>query len=51
MSMGGIGLVSRLAGEVFGSAATFGAGDQVSAPGQIPVPELRRALETLHKNG
>ena len=51
MSMGGTGLVSRLAGEVFGSAATFGAGDQVSAPGQIPVPELRRALETLHKNG
>jgi 3-dehydroquinate dehydratase-1 len=51
MSMGGIGLISRLAGECFGSSATFGAGSQVSAPGQIPVSELRRALDTLHKNG
>jgi 3-dehydroquinate dehydratase-1 len=51
MSMGGTGLISRLAGECFGSSATFGAGSQVSAPGQIPVSELRRALDTLHKNG
>ncbi|WP_338449899.1 type I 3-dehydroquinate dehydratase [Niallia oryzisoli] len=49
ISMGGTGLISRLAGECFGSAATFGAGNQVSAPGQIPVPELRRALKILHK--
>ncbi|KAA9029911.1 type I 3-dehydroquinate dehydratase [Niallia endozanthoxylica] len=49
ISMGGKGLISRLAGECFGSAATFGAGNQESAPGQIPVPELRRALGTLHK--
>jgi 3-dehydroquinate dehydratase-1 len=51
MSMGGTGLISRLAGECFGSSATFGAGNQVSAPGQIPVSELRRVLGTLHKFG
>lgn len=48
ISMGGTGLISRLAGECFGSSATFGAGSQVSAPGQIPVPELRRALEIVN---
>lgn len=51
MSMGGTGLISRLAGECFGSSATFGAGSQVSAPGQIPVSELRKTLEILHNNG
>ncbi|MCI6736846.1 MAG: type I 3-dehydroquinate dehydratase, partial [Intestinibacter sp.] len=35
MSMGGLGLVSRLAGETFGSALTFGAAKVASAPGQI----------------
>ncbi len=41
MSMSGTGLVSRLAGAVFGSACTFGAGIEASAPGQIPVDQLR----------
>jgi 3-dehydroquinate dehydratase I len=49
MSMGGSGIISRLAGEVFGSAFTFGAGKAASAPGQIPVTELRTILEILHK--
>ena len=48
MSMGGTGVISRLAGEVFGSAFTFGAGKEASAPGQIPVAELRKVLEILH---
>jgi len=34
---------------VFGSAMTFGAVGQVSAPGQIPVEELVQALDILHK--
>ena len=34
MSMSGTGLVSRLAGAVFGSACTFGAGIEASAPGK-----------------
>lgn len=50
MSMGGTGVISRLAGEVFGSAFTFGAGQKASAPGQIPVGELKRVLEILHKS-
>lgn len=48
MSMGQLGLVSRLCGEVFGSALTFGAAGQVSAPGQAPVQALRQVLELLH---
>lgn len=48
MAMGGTGLVSRLAGEIFGSAVTFGAAEKASAPGQIDAVELRRILELLH---
>lgn len=50
MSMAGQGVISRLAGEVFGSALTFGAAKQASAPGQISVVELRETLELLHNN-
>jgi len=49
MSMSQIGTVSRLAGEVFGSAITFGALGKTSAPGQIPVIELKKMLEIMHK--
>ena len=47
MSMGALGMVSRVSGEVFGSSATFGAAAKASAPGQVPVSELRTILETL----
>ena len=47
MSMGQLGMVSRLTGETFGSAMTFGAAKQASAPGQVPVGVLRQMLETL----
>lgn len=50
MAMGGTGVISRLSGELFGSAFTFAAGEQTSAPGQIPVDELRTVLNLLHKN-
>ena len=40
MSMAGTGLISRLCGEVFGSAATFGAVGKVSAPGQMNAADL-----------
>lgn len=49
MSMGDLGVVSRLAGGVFGSAATFGMVGQASAPGQVEVAELRRALGLVHR--
>ncbi|CAM3119515.1 type I 3-dehydroquinate dehydratase [Sporolactobacillus spathodeae] len=48
MAMGGLGAISRLCGEVFGSAMTFGVGQTASAPGQIPVKELRQALAVIH---
>ncbi|MBQ3393147.1 MAG: type I 3-dehydroquinate dehydratase [Lachnospiraceae bacterium] len=48
MSMGKTGAVSRLCGETFGSAATFGTAGRSSAPGQIPVPQLREILRVLH---
>ncbi|MBS6955025.1 MAG: type I 3-dehydroquinate dehydratase [Enterocloster asparagiformis] len=50
MSMAGLGVISRLSGEVFGSALTFGSAGQASAPGQIGVAELRRTLELLHES-
>jgi len=50
MSMGGKGAVSRMAGEIFGSAITFASAKKASAPGQIPIEELRNILTTLHKS-
>lgn len=49
MSMAGLGALSRLSGEVFGSAITFGALQKASAPGQIPVKELSEMLKVLHR--
>lgn len=48
MSMGGLGAVSRVAGESFGSDVTFGCVGKSSAPGQIEVKELKHMLELLH---
>lgn len=50
MSMAGDGVISRLCGEIFGSALTFGAAGKVSAPGQIGVAELRKILTVLHES-
>ena len=50
MSMAADGVVSRLCGEIFGSAMTFGAAGQTSAPGQLPVEELRLVLDILHRS-
>ena len=42
--------VSRVAGEFFGSCVTFGAGEQASAPGQLPMGELEQVLGILDKS-
>ncbi|WP_373746792.1 type I 3-dehydroquinate dehydratase [Neisseria dentiae] len=47
MAMGKIGVISRLAGETFGSAMTFGAAKKASAPGQINANDLRAILNIL----
>ena len=49
MSMGKTGVTSRLTGEAFGSAATFGAVKTASAPGQISVSDLRTVLTIINK--
>ncbi len=48
MSMAGLGGVSRLAGELFGSAVTFASAGTASAPGQMDAAELKKVLELLH---
>lgn len=50
MAMSGTGLISRISGEIFGSALTFGACGQPSAPGQIGVETLWETLELLHRS-
>lgn len=49
MAMGGLGVVSRLAGQVFGSAATFGMVGTASAPGQVGAADLKVALTLLDR--
>ncbi|MGN0242485.1 MAG: type I 3-dehydroquinate dehydratase [Lachnospiraceae bacterium] len=48
MSMGELGAISRLNGELTGSAITFGCCGAASAPGQIEVPKLRKGLGMIH---
>lgn len=50
MSMGPDGIGTRLLGEIFGSAVTFGSAAKASAPGQIDITELSKILHVLHKN-
>lgn len=49
MSMGGDGVISRLCGQVFGSAATFGCATHSSAPGQMEVHQLDTVLRLLEQ--
>lgn len=49
MSMGVDGVLSRVCGEVFGSAITFGAAKKASAPGQMRAEDLKTMLNLLHK--
>ncbi len=48
MSMSEMGIVSRLEGQLFGSAVTFGALTKTSAPGQINVEKLKKGLEKVN---
>lgn len=50
MSMGRLGAVSRIIGEVFGSSITFGAFGAASAPGQIEVKAVEEMLELVHRH-
>lgn len=49
MAMGELGRITRIAGGIFGSTVTFAAGKNSSAPGQMMVSQLRRAMEILYE--
>lgn len=49
IAMSQLGVVTRITGELFGSAATFGSVDKTSAPGQIPVEQLAALLKSMHE--
>ncbi|PYU70802.1 MAG: type I 3-dehydroquinate dehydratase [Acidobacteria bacterium] len=47
MSMGKLGSITRTAGFLFGSDMAFAVGQEVSAPGQIPLADARTITEKL----
>lgn len=49
MAMGAIGSLSRMMGWVYGSTVTFAVGKSSSAPGQVPIDELRAVLASLRR--
>ncbi|WP_028041886.1 type I 3-dehydroquinate dehydratase [Candidatus Stoquefichus massiliensis] len=48
MSMGQLGVISRMTGELTGSAITFASAGKPSAPGQMGVKDLQMILEAVH---
>lgn len=50
MSMGHLGKVSRLIGELTGSCVTFASAGKSSAPGQVDVEDINMILEAIHND-
>lgn len=48
IAMGKLGVLTRMSGELFGSAITFAAAKHASAPGQLSVDQLKDILKLLH---
>lgn len=48
MSMGRLGVSSRLYGGLYGSGVSFGCADESSAPGQIPYEEMVRVFDRIY---
>lgn len=46
MAMGELGRISRMLGWLYGSVLTFGVGVQSSAPGQLPIQDLKQYIHT-----
>lgn len=49
MAMGEKGIITRIAGEIFGSAITFASVGEGSASGQIPLPQMNALLRAVHE--
>lgn len=47
MSMGEMGGITRIAGGLFGSDMSFAVGKELSAPGQVPIKDLKAVLNIL----
>lgn len=47
MAMGPLGAVTRMCGGAFGSAMTFAVGQSASAPGQMPIADVKAAVDML----
>ena len=50
MSMGPLGALTRLCGWLFGSSVSFVVGAEASAPGQLPVEDLRAVTAILRRS-
>ena len=50
MAMGSQGVLSRLAGGLYGSDITFAAGNKASAPGQVSLEDMRQAMKVLYED-
>ena len=50
ISMGSYGSITRMSGWLFGSAVTFAIGEQSSAPGQVPIEDLKEILYLMKKS-
>ncbi|MCI5649701.1 MAG: type I 3-dehydroquinate dehydratase [Fusicatenibacter sp.] len=48
MAMGGLGTISRVCGETFGSSITFASAGAASAPGQLDIKQVRTIQNILH---
>lgn len=51
MSMGRLGALSRISGNIFGSSITFASVGRTSAPGQMALDEIRHMMEVLAGEG
>lgn len=49
ISMGKLGTISRITGEIFGSAITFATLGKKSAPGQLTQENVKEILDVIHK--
>lgn len=49
MSMSAVGMISRVAGEFFGSDVTFATVGEQSAPGQLSIEKVKKLLNLLHE--
>lgn len=50
MAMGGLGVISRVSGEIFGSCMTFASVGKASAPGQLPLQDVRGILDKISES-